>query len=94
MRNNDEEVCSRMKRCVMYNIDQVLLGGHTTFVFNRGDVFILETLKIFKIGKNCLKVFDHIFRFRGGIEIKLRMIGQGQNTHLFQGSKGQKVIAL
>ena len=31
------------------------MGGHTTFVFNRGGVFILETLKIFKIGKIALK---------------------------------------
>ena len=83
-----------MKRCVMYNIDQILWGGHTTSVFHRGDVFILETLKIFKIEKNYLKVCNHIFRFKGGIEVKLRTIGQGQNTHLFQGSKGQKVIVL
>ena len=31
-RNNDEEVGSRMKRCVMYNIDQVrLVGGSHNF---------------------------------------------------------------
>ena len=28
-----------------------IVGGHTTFVFNRGGVFILETLIIFKIRK-------------------------------------------
>ena len=26
------------------------------------------------------KSMRHIFRFRGGIDIKLRTIGQGQNT--------------
>ena len=44
LRNNDEEVCSRMKRCVMYNIDQVLLwGSHDLCIQPRGCFYSRNT---------------------------------------------------